>query len=72
MERIQIENMDDWLVWKRRIIEGGFTLWQTQYGWDLPEGLIVRFMDPSDQRFEIITHSEEVSEDIDKSGLSGI
>ena len=72
MERIQIENMEDWLAWKQRIIEGNFTLWQTQYGWDLPEGLIARFMDPADQRFEIVTHNKAISENIDKSGLSEI
>jgi hypothetical protein len=27
-------------------------------------------MDPGGQRFEIVTHSKEIAEDIDKSGLS--
>lgn len=51
MERDRVEDMDEWRMWKRRIIEGGFHLWQTQYGWDLPEGLIVSFIGPYNERF---------------------
>ena len=68
MERHRIEDMDNWLAWKRRIIDGGFTLWQTQYNWNLPEGLIVGFINVEDhQRFEIVTHNQKIAEDIHNS-----
>lgn len=69
MERDRVEDMDEWRMWKRRIIEGGFHLWQTQYGWDLPEGLIVSFIGPYNERFEIWTHNKDIAEDIESSGL---
>ena len=70
MESIQIENIEDWLRWKRRIISAGFAIWQTQYGWNLPDGLIVGFISAEEgQKFEIVTHSKEVAEDIGQSKL---
>ena len=69
MERDRVEDMDEWRMWKRRIIEGGFHLWQTQYAWDLPEGYIVGFW-KDDRRLEVTTHNREIAEDINKSGLS--
>ena len=71
MDRKRIENLSEWLAWKKRIAAGGFTLWQTQYGWDLPEGLIVGFMDADGQKLEIVTHSREVAEDIRGTGCEG-
>ena len=58
MKPYRVEDMEDWLVWKRRIVEGGFSLWQTQYAWNLPEGYIVGFINvDDDERFEIVTHA---------------
>lgn len=72
MEQTKIEDMEEWLVWKKRIIDAGFMLWQAQYQWNDPHGFIVGFMDPNGERFEIVTHSRKVAEDIERSGLSGI
>lgn len=67
----RIEKMETWLAMKKLIIEKGYKLWQTQYGWDRPEGLIVGFM-KEDKRLEVVTHNEEIAEDIIGSGMSGI
>jgi hypothetical protein len=73
MEKVQIESMEDWLRWKRRIVEAGFTLWQTQYGWDQPDGMIAGFINVNDeQKFEIVTHNKKIAEDISSSNLSGL
>ena len=71
MERKQIERMESWLILKQRIIEKGYKLWQTQYGWDLPEGYAARSY-KDDRRLEVITHNREIEEDINKSGLSDL
>lgn len=66
----RVENMGKWLDWKKRITNAGFHIWQTQYGWNSPEGLIVGFFNSSNgERFEIVTHSKEIAEDITHSGL---
>ena len=69
MERKCFEHMDKWLPMKQAIKDKGYTLWQTQYGWDLPEGLIVSFIGPYNERFEIWTHNQEIVEDMHSSGL---
>ena len=69
MDRKQIESMAEWLAWKQHIIAAGFTLWQTQYQWDDPHGLIVGFMNADGQRLETVTHSREIAEDIRRSGM---
>lgn len=70
MKRYRIEDMETWHDWKRRIAAAGFSSWQTQYGWDLPEGYIVCFVNSDDgERFEIVTHSKEIAEDILNSEL---
>lgn len=69
METKRIEGMGTWLTLKQAIIEKGYKLWQTQYAWDLPQGLIVGFY-KGDKRLEVITHNREIAEDINKSGLS--
>lgn len=68
METKRIEKMETWLIWKKRIIEKGYKLWQTQYGPNEPEGVIVGFM-RDDKRLEIVTHNPAVAEDIIKSRL---
>lgn len=68
METRTVEKMETWLTLKRRIIEKGYTIWQTQYSWDLPEGYIVGFM-RGDKRLEVVTHNREIAEDIGESGL---
>lgn len=63
--------VDDIKVWEKAeqfLRDNGYMLWQTQYGWDTPEGYIARFM-KGDNRIEIITHSEEVADAIIKSSL---
>ena len=69
METKRIEGMGTWFALKQAIIEKGYKLWQTQYGWDLPEGFIVGFM-REDRRLEVITRNRGIEEDINKSGLS--
>lgn len=68
MESKRVEKMETWLAIKQRIIEKGYTLWQTQYSWDQPEGYIVGFM-LGDKRLEVVTHSREIAEDIKQSKL---
>ena len=68
MERKRFEHMDKWLPMKQAIKDKGYTLWQTQYGWDLPEGYIARFM-KGDKRLEVVTHNREIAEDIRNSEL---
>lgn len=70
MKPYQIEDVEDWLVWKRRIVDGGFSLWQTHCAWDLPQGYLAGFINVgTDERFEIVTHDKEIAEDILNSGL---
>lgn len=70
MQQYHVENMETWLWWKQKIVDSGFSIWQTQYGWDLPTGYIVRFINvDDDERFEIVTHSQQIAEDIINSGL---
>ena len=68
MERKQIEKMESWLALKQRLIERGYKLWQTQYGWYLPEGYIVGFW-KDDRQLEVTTHNREIAEDIKNSDL---
>jgi hypothetical protein len=68
METKTVEKMEIWLDLKQMIIEKGYTLWQTQYDWDEPEGLIVGFM-KDDKRLEVTTHNEEIEDDIFKSAM---
>ena len=63
MDTKQIESMDKWLILKQVIIDKGYTLWQTQYAWNEPEGYIVGFI-KGDKRVEIVTHNQEIAEDI--------
>ena len=70
MKPYRVEDIETWLVWKRRIVEGGFSLWQTQGAWDLPQGYLAGFINvDTDERFEIVTHSKEIAEDITHSNL---
>lgn len=66
MEKKRIENMETWLVLKQLIIEKGYILWQMQYEWNHPEGLIAGFMKGS-KRLEVVTHNGKTAEDIVKS-----
>ena len=59
----RIETMDKWLNIKRVIIDKGYTLWQTQYDTDAPEGYHVGFI-KGDKRLEIITHNKEIALDM--------
>jgi len=68
MIRKWIDNLDNWLALKERLKSEGYTLWQTQYSWYEPQGLIVGFM-KGEKQIEIVTHSKEVAEDIRESGL---
>ena len=68
MGTITVEEMETWLALKQRIIDKGYTFWQTQYNWDQPEGYIVGFM-KDDKRLEVVTHNREIAEDIIKSRL---
>ena len=68
MIRKWIDNLDNWLTLKARLKSEGYTLWQTQYSWYDPHGLIVGFMRGENQ-IEIVTHSKEVAKDIRNSGL---
>ena len=63
-----VEEMETWLALKQRIIDKGYTFWQTQYSWGQPEGYIVGFM-KDDKRLEVVTHNREIAEDIIKSRL---
>jgi len=66
----QIENVELWKGWKQRIAAAGYSIWQTAYGWDLPEGYTAGFINvDTDERFEIVTHSKEIAEAIIHSGL---
>ena len=64
----QIENVELWKGWKQRIAAAGYSIWQTAYGWDLPEGYTAGFM-KDDKRLEIVTHNKEIEADIIHSGL---
>ena len=68
MIRKWIDSLDNWLILKSRLKAEGYTIWQTQYRWSDPHGLIVGFM-AGDKMLEIVTHSKEVAEDIRESGL---
>ena len=68
MIRKWIDSLDNWLILKSRLKAEGYTIWQTQYRWSDPHGLIVGFMS-GDKMLEIVTHSKEVAEDIRESGL---
>lgn len=63
METKRIESMETWLDLKQAIIEKGYTLWQMQYQWNEPEGLIAGFM-KGDKRLTVITHNKKIAEDI--------
>ncbi|HBT65314.1 MAG TPA: hypothetical protein DEB10_11720 [Ruminococcaceae bacterium] len=68
MERKRFEHMEKWLLMKKALKEKGYSLWQTQYDWDSPEGYIAGFM-KDDKRLEIVTHNKEIEADIIHSGL---
>ena len=68
MIRKWIDSLDNWLALKERLKAEGYTIWQTQYRWSDPHGLIVGFM-VGDKMLEIVTHSKEVAEDIRESRL---
>lgn len=63
MEIKRIETFSKWLVLKQAIRDKGYTLWQTQYDTDNPEGYHVGFI-KGDKRVEVITHNKEIAEDI--------
>jgi len=66
METKRIETMFKWIILKQAIIDKGYTLWQTQYDTDAPEGYHVGFI-KDDKRLEIVTHNKEIAEDIIKN-----
>ena len=68
MESKRIEKWETWLALKQLIVKKGYTLWQTQYDWNEPDGYIVRFMKDG-KRLKIVTHNEAIEEDIIHSGL---
>ena len=68
MIRKWIDSLDNWIALKERLKAEGYTLWQTQYRWSDPHGLIVGFM-KGEKEIEIVTHSKEVAEDIRESRL---
>ena len=63
MEYKRIETLPKWLIMKQALKDKGYTRWQTQYSWNQPEGFHVGYMKGS-KRVEVITHSQEVAEDI--------
>lgn len=69
MKPYRVESVETWRKWKARIVSVGYLLWQTAYGWNLPEGYVVGFINPAGKRFEIVTHSKEIAEDITHSNL---
>lgn len=62
------ETLEQWNVLKGALKEKGYALWQTQYSTDYPEGYHAWFMKDGNN-IEVVTHSEEVQNDIIKSGL---
>ncbi len=63
-----INQIDEWLTLKQFFLKNRYILWQTQYGWDLPQGFIARFQRKSNQ-VEIRMRSKQAADDIMKSKL---
>lgn len=68
MKRYRVESMEVWISFKERLVDEGYMLWQTQYGWDTPEGYIVGFM-KGEKQLEIVTHNKDIAKDIIVSRL---
>ena len=63
-----IETMEQWQILKAALIEKGYKLWQTQYGYDSPEGYHARFS-KNDKQVEVATHNKDIQNDIVSSRL---
>ncbi len=61
---MRIDSIDEWLKAAKQLSERGYTLWQTQFDIDSPEGFIARFMAPDGKRkpAEISTKSATVKQ----------
>ena len=63
-----IETMEQWGIFKDALVEKGYKLWQTQYGYDSPEGFHARFS-KDDKQVEVATHNTDVQRAIESSRL---
>ena len=59
----KINNLDEWNIFKQALKDRGYTLFQTQYDIDHPEGLHVWFIQ-KDKSVELITFNEKIRDDI--------
>ena len=55
-----IETLDEWNKLSTRLSANGWSIWQTQYDPQAPEGYHVWFHKSGKPDYEVVTHSNEV------------
>ncbi|MHB8065759.1 MAG: RES family NAD+ phosphorylase, partial [Ruminiclostridium sp.] len=66
---MNVESVEKWNMLKSSITEEGYNLFQFQYGYQDKEGFNADFVKPGSQ-FHVITHIEEIQEDILNSNMN--
>lgn len=64
VETKRIETMLKWIILKQAIKDKGYGLWYTQYDWFEPEGDNIAFQKDGIKGLIVITHDQEVAEDM--------
>ena len=57
---MDINNLESWNNLLPLLRDAGYSLWQMQYGVDLPEGFHAWFVASGRRDIEVVTHSPEV------------